>query len=259
MKPTDVTERASLEERFDAIQVSLRQHDAYHLDHKIQRVLHGVGFEDSTFQQPVVQLSGGQQNRLMLAKLLLSAPDVMLLDEPSNHLDIDATTWLEEYLVTSRQTLIVVSHDRYFLDRVTDRTLELFNGTVVGYRGNFLGLLEDRRSSESSSSDEPTKTNRLRLPSYRTSFGVIITGRNMPRQRTVGANSSGLNWLIHRARFRLHRWDSPKSNARVTWFCERRRSASHSISLCLQTSVWTSSEVNAGVSSARMALARQPC
>ncbi len=134
---TEPRERAALEERFDTIQVRLRQHDAYHLEHKIDRVLHGVGFEDSVFQQPVVQLSGGQQNRLMLAKLLLSAPDLMFLDEPSNHLDIDATTWLEEYLVNAGQTLIVVSHDRYFLDRVTDRTLELFHGTVVSYRGNF--------------------------------------------------------------------------------------------------------------------------
>jgi ATP-binding cassette subfamily F protein 3 len=72
-----------------------------------------------------------------LAKLLLSAPEIMLLDEPSNHLDIEATAWLEEYLLGSRQTLIVVSHDRFFLDKVTNRTLELFRGTVVSYRGNF--------------------------------------------------------------------------------------------------------------------------
>ena len=86
---------------------------------------------------PSRQLSGGQQNRLLLAKLLLSAPDVLLLDEPSNHLDIEGTTWLEEFLVNSRQSVILVSHDRYFLDRVTDHTFELFRGTIDAYRGNF--------------------------------------------------------------------------------------------------------------------------
>ena len=83
------------------------------------------------------QLSGGQQNRLLLAKLLLEEPDLLLLDEPSNHLDIEATEWLESFLIESNQALILVSHDRYFLDRVTDRTLELFHGTVDSYAGNY--------------------------------------------------------------------------------------------------------------------------
>lgn len=133
----DEAERRRLGERFDRIQAELHQHDAYHLDHKIERILGGLGFSPASFRQPVEQLSGGQQNRLLLAKLLLAEPDVLLLDEPSNHLDIEATEWLEEFLIASRQSLIVVSHDRYFLDRVTNRTWELFNGTVDAYVGNF--------------------------------------------------------------------------------------------------------------------------
>src|SRR5438045_8543632 len=85
----------------------------------------------------MTQFSGGQQNRLLLARLLLAEPDVMLLDEPSNHLDIDATEWLEDFLIDSEQAILVVSHDRYFLDRVTNRTLELYQGTVESYPGNF--------------------------------------------------------------------------------------------------------------------------
>jgi ATP-binding cassette subfamily F protein 3 len=85
----------------------------------------------------VAQLSGGQQNRLLLACLLLEEPDLMFLDEPSNHLDIEATTWLEGFLAESRQAFLLVSHDRYFLDRVTDTTLELVNGQIDNFPGNY--------------------------------------------------------------------------------------------------------------------------
>ncbi len=123
--------------RFDELQHYLHQHEAYAVERKMEQVLGGLGFTAATFEQQVATLSGGQQNRLLLAKLLLAEPDVMLLDEPSNHLDIDATQWLEDYLVNSNQTLLVVSHDRYFHDKVTNRTLELYRGTVESYPGNF--------------------------------------------------------------------------------------------------------------------------
>jgi ATP-binding cassette subfamily F protein 3 len=130
-------ERKRLEQRLDFVQHQLHHHDVYNIDYKIERILDGLGFARTSYTQPVVQLSGGQQNRLLLAKLLLEEPDLMLLDEPSNHLDIDATEWLENFLLESQQALLVVSHDRYFLDRVTGRTLELYQGTVDSYPGNF--------------------------------------------------------------------------------------------------------------------------
>ena len=133
----DELQRARLEKRFDFLQHELHHRDGYHLDHKIERVLAGLGLTPTTFQQPVQQLSGGQQNRLLLAQMLLAEPDLMLLDEPSNHLDIAATNWLEEYLSRTKQAMILVSHDRYFLDHVTSRTLELYRGTVDSYPGNF--------------------------------------------------------------------------------------------------------------------------
>ncbi|MEQ8788070.1 MAG: ABC-F family ATP-binding cassette domain-containing protein [Pirellulaceae bacterium] len=133
----DDAERKRLGRRFDQLQNELQRHDAYHLDHKIERVLSGLGFDRETYRQPVGQLSGGQQNRLLLAKLLLAEPDVMLLDEPSNHLDIDATRWLEDFLVASPAAMLLVSHDRYLLDKVSLRTLELFRGTVDSYAGNY--------------------------------------------------------------------------------------------------------------------------
>ena len=129
--------RRRLEQQFDVLQHQLQQHDVYNVDHRIERVLEGLGFAESTHQQKVTQLSGGQQNRLLLVQLLLAEPEIMLLDEPSNHLDIDATEWLENYLISSRQAVLVVSHDRYFLDKVTTRTLELHQGTVESFPGNF--------------------------------------------------------------------------------------------------------------------------
>ncbi len=133
----DPAERRRLASRYDHLQHELHRHDAYHLDHKIERVLAGLRFTPDVHKQPVDSLSGGEQNRLMLAKLLLAEPDLMLLDEPSNHLDVGATEWLEDYLAETSAALIVVSHDRYFLDKVTNRTLELFRGTVDSYPGNF--------------------------------------------------------------------------------------------------------------------------
>jgi ATP-binding cassette subfamily F protein 3 len=133
----DPADHRRLGERYERLEHEMRRRDAYTIDHRIERVLDGLGFSRDSFRQPIEQLSGGQHNRLMLAKLLLTEPDVMLMDEPSNHLDIEATEWLERFLTESRQAMLVVSHDRYFLDKVTNRTLELFRGTVDDYAGNF--------------------------------------------------------------------------------------------------------------------------
>src|SRR5204863_2282732 len=99
--------------------------------------LHGLGFRPEDYDRAVETFSGGQQSRLMLAKLLLSSPDVMLLDEPSNHLDIEATRWLESYLVKQPEAMLIVSHDRYFLDRVVTKVFELNGGRLTSYPGNY--------------------------------------------------------------------------------------------------------------------------
>ena len=144
---SDESERDRLARRYDRIHEELVRKDAYNLDYRVEQILHGVGFKDSEFDQKIETFSGGELNRLGLAKLLLAEPDIMLLDEPSNHLDLGATEWLEGFLRTTSAAVILVSHDRYFLDRVTNRTFELYFGTVDDYPGNFtkyLGLKEER-------------------------------------------------------------------------------------------------------------------
>jgi ATP-binding cassette subfamily F protein 3 len=136
-KTADGPDRRRLAARYDQLQHELDRRDAYNLNHKIERVLEGLGFGRDHFNIEVEAISGGERNRLMLAKLLLAEPELMLLDEPSNHLDVEATEWLEDFLAASRAAMILVSHDRYFLDKVTNRTLELFRGTVESYPGNY--------------------------------------------------------------------------------------------------------------------------
>ncbi len=134
---SDPAELSRLERRYEAVQQELHRRKGFQLEHRIAEVLEGVGFRRSQFSQPVRTLSGGEQSRLALAKILLAEPELMLLDEPSNHLDVSATEWLEKYLLESKAAVILVSHDRYFLDRVTNRIIELFQGSVECYRGNF--------------------------------------------------------------------------------------------------------------------------
>ncbi|HEY7313194.1 MAG TPA: ABC-F family ATP-binding cassette domain-containing protein [Gemmataceae bacterium] len=136
-KATDEAEHKSLAARYDRLNELLRHHDAYNVDHHVEQVLDGLGFRADDYERSVDTFSGGQQSRLMLAKLLLASPDVMLLDEPSNHLDIDTTRWLEDYLVKQPEAMLIVSHDRYFLDRVVNKVFELHGKRIASYPGNF--------------------------------------------------------------------------------------------------------------------------
>jgi ATP-binding cassette, subfamily F, member 3 len=140
--PTELLERyASAEQRFEL-------EGGYEYPLTIQRVLSGLGFSEEMYGWPIRVLSGGQITRALLAKLLLREPDLLVLDEPTNYLDLDALEWLESYLQAWSKTLLVVSHDRYFLDRVVTRIWELNFGRLETYRGNYTHYVaqrEDRR------------------------------------------------------------------------------------------------------------------
>ena len=122
--------------------------DAYQMDTQIKKVLNGMGFPSETWEKPAGVLSGGEQTRLRLARLLLERPDLLILDEPTNHLDIETMDWLEEYLKAYRGAVLVVSHDRYFLDAVCTKIWELRGKTIQTYRGNYSSYLPQRQAAD---------------------------------------------------------------------------------------------------------------
>ncbi len=133
----DEHDRERATRRYSELHDRLEHQDAYSIEHRVEEVLGGLGFASADFGRAAMTFSGGQQSRLMLAKLLLQSPDLMLLDEPSNHLDIETTAWLESYLSRQSVGMVIVSHDRYFLDKTVTKVWELLDGKIDAYPGNY--------------------------------------------------------------------------------------------------------------------------
>ncbi len=131
-------------DRYADLQTAFEHADGFSYAAKAESVLLGMGFASSSWSEDVRTLSGGQKNRLGMVRLLLSSADVLLLDEPTNHLDVDAVEWLEEFLKTIDKSYVVISHDRYFLDRITNRVIEMDRGQAITYKGNYSKYLEER-------------------------------------------------------------------------------------------------------------------
>ena len=132
--------------RYSDLQDRFHVHDGYSIDLKIATVLHGLGFSQPDLERPSETFSGGWQMRIALAKLLLARPNLLLLDEPTNHLDLDARNWLESYLHDYPHAVILVSHDRYFLDTVVTRIAEVYLRTLNDYPGNYSHYLEESQA-----------------------------------------------------------------------------------------------------------------
>jgi ATP-binding cassette subfamily F protein 3 len=142
-------EYAAAADRYSEIAELLVHHDIYTLDSQVGAVLGGLGFSKDDWERRTEEFSGGWQMRIALAKLLLQKPSLLLLDEPTNHLDLESRNWLEEYLQTYENAFILISHDRYFLDMVVTKTVEVWNKKMHVYHGNyskFLTLKEERRT-----------------------------------------------------------------------------------------------------------------
>ncbi|MEK6335531.1 MAG: ABC-F family ATP-binding cassette domain-containing protein [Acidobacteriota bacterium] len=130
--------------RYSDLQHQFEREGGFEYSARAESVLQGLGFDRETWQMETEKLSGGQQNRLGLARLLLSEPDVLLLDEPTNHLDVGGVEWLEEFLQSYASGFVIVSHDRYFLDRACRRIVEIENGRATSYSGNYSRYLVER-------------------------------------------------------------------------------------------------------------------
>lgn len=134
-------EYANLQHRFEV-------HGGFDVEFRTEEILAGLGFTGDQLDQPVRRLSGGQRTRVALAKALLSDPDVLLLDEPTNHLDVEMLEWLESFLASWGGTYVVVSHDRFFLDRVTNRTLDLSFARLEDYNAGYSGYVKQKAERE---------------------------------------------------------------------------------------------------------------
>lgn len=127
---------------------------------EVEKVLKGLGFERNDFNRPTSEFSGGWRMRIELAKILLQKPDLILLDEPTNHIDIESVMWLEDFLINSAKAVIVISHDRAFVDNITNRTIEVTMGRIYDYKANYshyLELRKDRRAHQQKAYDEQQK------------------------------------------------------------------------------------------------------
>lgn len=134
-----------IREQFDLTE-KFQNNDGLTYKSRTRAALIGLGFDESMFTRSVSTLSGGQKSKLSLAKLLLSNPDILLLDEPTNHLDISSVQWLEEFIKAFKGTAIIISHDRYFLDSITNKTIELEHEKIMLFKGNYSVFLEKKKA-----------------------------------------------------------------------------------------------------------------
>lgn len=144
---------SSLSEKFYAI-------DMTHFEEDVEKTLLGLGFERKDFTRPTSEFSGGWRMRIELAKLLLKNPDVLLLDEPTNHLDIESIQWLEDFITSSSKAVVVISHDRKFVDSITTRTIEVTMGRIYDYKASYshyLELRKERREQQQKQYEEQQK------------------------------------------------------------------------------------------------------
>lgn len=148
-----IEEVTSLGEKFYTI-------DMTHFDEDVEKTLLGLGFSREDFSRPTSEFSGGWRMRIELAKMLLKKPDVLLLDEPTNHLDIESIQWLEDFLIQSGKAVVLISHDRAFVDHVTNRTIEVTMGRIYDYKvpySQYLQLRQERRAQQQKQYDDQQK------------------------------------------------------------------------------------------------------
>ena len=176
MSDSDHTEEAVT--RYGTLEQAFERRGGYTYEVRIKQTLSGLGFDEKDYHRPITQLSGGQRTRALLAKLLLESPDVMMLDEPTNHLDIQAVEWLESFLKDWEGALVVVSHDRYFLDQVADTIWEMTPSLEV-YRGNYSAYLTQREARYA-----------RRLAEYEAQTAFIEKEQEFIRRNIAGQNTN---------------------------------------------------------------------
>ena len=182
---SDENTKKELSDEYSELSTYFEANDGYRIDVKISTVLNGMGFRDFDTDRIIDNLSGGEKTRLAMAKLLLEEPDLLILDEPTNHLDLDTLAWLEDYLKSYKGTIIIVSHDRYFLNKLCTKIFEIENKRLTIYKGNYSSYVAQREMNieRQNKAYEIQKKEIAKLEDYIAKNKVRASTANMAKSR----------------------------------------------------------------------------
>ncbi|MBM6507786.1 MULTISPECIES: ABC-F family ATP-binding cassette domain-containing protein [Staphylococcus] len=190
-------------EKYESLSNQFEQLEGYQYDSKIKTVLHGLNFNEEDFDKPINDFSGGQKTRLSLAQMLLNEPDLLLLDEPTNHLDLETTKWLEDYLRYFKGAIVIISHDRYFLDKIITQVYDVALGEVKRYIGNYEQFIQQR-----------DKYYEKRMQEYEKQQEEIKRLETFVEKNITRASTSGMAKSRRKTLEKMQRIDKPMIDAR---------------------------------------------
>ncbi len=215
-KHSDASEMARLTDAYDKLTRRFEDEGGYEYKSRVQGVLAGLGFDEKRREQPSRLLSGGEKTRLCLARLLLQKPDLLLLDEPTNHLDLQSTQWLEDTLKKYKGTVLLISHDRYFLNEICDCMAEIRQTRLTQYTGNYDAFAEKREADL----ERQLKEYKMQQVEIERQEAIIRRYRMYNREKSIRAAQSRERKLE-----KIERLDKPVDDKHVRFRFEARRRA----------------------------------
>ncbi|UXV35838.1 ABC-F family ATP-binding cassette domain-containing protein [Staphylococcus sp. IVB6181] len=189
--------------KYESLSNQFERLEGYQFESKIKTVLHGLNFNEEDFHRPVNDFSGGQKTRLSLAQMLLSEPDLLLLDEPTNHLDMETTQWLEDYLNFFKGAIVIISHDRFFLDKTVNQIYDVALGAVQHYVGNYSKFITQR-----------DQYYQKRMQEYERQQAEIKRLETIVEKNITRASTSGMAKSRRKVLEKIERIDKPMLDAR---------------------------------------------